>query len=487
VFVTTTKPKAAAAARIGAALAARKRGELLGLLQPCFARCGSWLQAGKYVSALASELPVRNGWTIAQQAGDRTPQRMQRLLNRAVWDAVAAMGVVRRFAVAGLDEAARRGGRRRGLRIGAIDETSQVKQGCATAGVKRQYLGCVGKVANGITTVHLSYVRERTGHALIGARQWIPREQVDDPVTSLVTGLPLDLRFRTKGELAVDICTEARADGITLDYLCGDEVYGACTELREFCEAHGQGYVLRVPSNYHLTVAAGARLTCAQAVRRLPPGTHWEVRSAGTGSKGQRWYAWALLATARPRHHLLIRRHLGTGELAFCYCYTPDGAPVTMTRLVRAAGLRWPVEEDFEFGKDCFGLDQSQVRLYQAIARHTALVMAALAICAVTAALLRDRTGTQAPPPLRPGQPPPPDPGMVPLTVPQVRHLLAGLLTRPRAPGHADRWLDWKRRHQARARWYHQRTRLARDARPGRPRAQPFINRSAQVGPWPPG
>src|ERR1700746_3834668 len=110
----------------------------------------------------------RNGWTIAEQVGDRTPQRTQRLLNRAAWDAFAAMGVVRRFAVGGLDEAARRCGRRGGLAGGAIDETSQAKQGRATAGVKRQYLGCVGKVANGITTVHLSYVREQTGHALVG-------------------------------------------------------------------------------------------------------------------------------------------------------------------------------------------------------------------------------------------------------------------------------------------------------------------------------
>jgi SRSO17 transposase len=88
---------------------------------------------------------------------------MQRLLSRAVWDAFAVMGVVRRFAVAGLDEAARKTGRRRGLAVGALDETGQVKQGTRTAGVKRQYLGCVGKVANGINTVHLSYVREAPG------------------------------------------------------------------------------------------------------------------------------------------------------------------------------------------------------------------------------------------------------------------------------------------------------------------------------------
>lgn len=134
-----TKPKAAA--RIGAGLAVGKPRELPGLLRPCFARVEPWLQAGKYVAAVAGGMPRRNGWTIAQQAGDRAPQRVQRLLNRAAWDTFAAMAVVRRFAVAGLEEAARPSGRRHGLRIGAIDETGQVKQGSTTAGVKRHYLG----------------------------------------------------------------------------------------------------------------------------------------------------------------------------------------------------------------------------------------------------------------------------------------------------------------------------------------------------------
>ena len=84
---------------------------------------------------------------------------------------------------------------------------------------------------------------------------------------------------------------------------------------------------------------------------------------------------------------------------------------MSKARLIRAAGLRWPVEEAFEFSKGCFGLDQSQVRLYAAIARHTVLVMAALAICAITAALLRGRTDTQPPPPVRPGSRHPPTRG----------------------------------------------------------------------------
>jgi hypothetical protein len=127
-FVRTAKSEAAAAARIGARLGARKRRELLVALEPCFARTGPWLQAGKYVGALVSGLPKRNGWTIAEHAGDRAPDRTQRLLNRAVWDTFAAMGVVRRFAVAGLDEAARRGGRKGGLVIGALDETGQERR-----------------------------------------------------------------------------------------------------------------------------------------------------------------------------------------------------------------------------------------------------------------------------------------------------------------------------------------------------------------------
>ena len=347
----------------------------------CFARTEPWLQARKYTAAVMSELAERNGWSIARHAGDKTPDKTQRLLNHASWDTCAAMGVVRRFAAAGLDQAARRGKRRRGWWSSSRStRPGRTKAFEATAGVKRQYLGCAGRVANGINTVHLSYVRDKTGHALIGARQWIPREQIEDWVKSLLMGLPLNPEFRTKGQLAIDISKDAAADGIRPDFYCGDEVYGNCTQLREHFEAEGQAYVLRVPSNFTLTLAAGMNLTCAEAFQALlKHKRRWEVRSAGAGFKGERWYAWAWLATASARHHLLVRRHLKTGELAFHYCFVPEGQLLTKTRLIRAAGLRWPVEEDFEFRKDCFGLDQCQARLYTAVLRHAVLVMAALA------------------------------------------------------------------------------------------------------------
>lgn len=463
VFVRTTRSQAAAAARIEAGRTARTAGELLERLRSCFVRTQTWQHAGRYVSALVSEIPKRNGWTIAQQAGDRTPDRTQRLLNRAVWDGQAAMSQVRRFVVTGLDTVAGRR-TRRGLRIAALDETGQAKQGTATCGVKRQYMGCAGRLANGINTVHLAYVRERVGHALIGARQWIPAEHLTDPDIAAAMGIADGLAFRTKGQLAIDICTDAYADGVTFDFACGDEVYGNCTQLREFFEDRQQAYVLRVASNFMLTLNPQTRMTCANAITQLTKDKRrWQVRSAGAGSKGHRWYAWAWIATVSPRHYLLVRRHLTSGDLAFHYCYVPHNQPLTLARLVRAAGLRWPVEETFEFSKDSFGLDQCQARLYTAIVRHTVLVMTALAICAIAAARLKTRTDTQAPPPNTPDQQPPTEPGMIPLTIPETARLLATTWHQPKPADHETHWRNWRRRHQARARWHHQRTRLNRE------------------------
>jgi len=150
-------------------------------------------------------------------------------------------------------------------------------------------------------------------------------------------------------------------------------------------------------------------------------------------------------------------------DLAFFYCYSPPGRPpATLPVLVRTAGMRWQVEEDFRTGKDHFGLDHSQVRLYTALLRHLTLTMAALTICALTAAAIRPATSTLPPPPLDPHQPPPPEPGLVPLGVAEVKRLF-NLATRTiRDLAHHLRWAWWRRRHQARARWFHHRARLRR-------------------------
>jgi SRSO17 transposase len=179
------------------------------------------------------------------------------------------------------------------------------------------------------------------------------------------------------------------ADETMPPWAAADEVYGRSGPLRTFLQDNGIGYVMRVGCAFHVELVAGATIRANQAVTtQLTSRSHqrrWQVCSV-TGSKGERAYAWAWLATASPRHYLLIRKHLATGKLAYHYAYVPPGQPATLMTLVRVAFLRWPVEEGFEFGKDRFGLDHSQVRLHTALVRHIVLTLAALAVCAVTAA-----------------------------------------------------------------------------------------------------
>ena len=120
------------------------------------------------------------------------------------------------------------------------------------------------------------------------------------------------------------------------------------------------------------------------------------------------------------------------------------------------------MEEDFRLGKTGFGLAGSQVRRYTALTRHLALTMAALAVCAVTAALARSRTSTLARPPASPDDPPPADPGLIPLTAAEIKRVF-NLVTRTwQTIRHYLHWSRWRRHHQARARWFHQRARLRR-------------------------
>lgn len=403
------------------------------------------------MNGLISDLPRKNGWSIAEHAGDATPDRTQRLLNHAVWDHDRVLGVVRRYVTEQLGD--------QPLRVAALDESGQEKSGTATAGVKRQYMGCAGRVANGVNTVYCSYATPG-GHALVGAAIYLPADECDDADRRAALGVPDDVVFATKPRLAQDILTDMVADGTIPPWAAGDEVYGRCGKLRKFLQDNGIGYVMRVGCAFNVEVSPQVKIRADAAVARFVAKDAWQTASV-TGSKGERAYAWAWIATTHPRHYLLIRRHLTSGALAYHYCFVPEGHPVTLMTLVRVACLRWPVEEGFEFGKDHFGLDHSQVRLYTALLRHLVLTLAALAVCAVTAAAAK----TSAPDPVLPVTPedtPPEDPGLIALTVAEVKRLFILITRRALPETHHLHWTWWRRRHQARARWFHHRARLRR-------------------------
>jgi SRSO17 transposase len=307
----------------------------MGGLAPCFARVEPRREARKYITGLISDLPRKNCWTLAEHAGDATPDKMQRLLERAAWDASAAMRAVGQFAVAGLGDPAGA--------VLVLDESGQEKAGEHTAGVQRQYLGCAGRVANGINVVYASYAAP-AGHAVIGARLYVPAGWASDSGRRRAAGIPEDLEFKTKPQLAAEMINPLTAEGCCPPWVTGDEVYGRDTKLRSVLEERRTGYVLKIPCSFRVTLPTGQKMRADHAAR-LVPARAWQTASAGKGSKSERDYGWAWLATASPHHHLLIRRDLNNdADQAFFYCHVPAGRACSFTTLIRVAGRRWPVE-----------------------------------------------------------------------------------------------------------------------------------------------
>jgi SRSO17 transposase len=170
-----------------------------------FPRVEPFEQAGKYVTALVGNLPRKNGWTIAEHAGDACPDPTQRLLNHAVWDHDAAMATIRGFVVEALGD--------QPLVVAALDESGQEKDGTAIVGVQRQYMGCAGRIPNGVNTVYCSYATT-SGHALVGARIYVSAEQLTDADRRAALGIGKDTVFRSKPQLAIDILAEMVTDAM---------------------------------------------------------------------------------------------------------------------------------------------------------------------------------------------------------------------------------------------------------------------------------
>jgi SRSO17 transposase len=226
---TTKYHEVAASAIVEAGRVAEKLTELMGHLSVHFTRWEPVAQAGKYVRGLLSDLPRKNCWTLAEYAGDKSPDRMQRLLERASWDTLAAMGTVRDFVA---EHLCRDGG----PAMLVLDESGAEKTGTATCGTKRQYVGCAGKVANSVNLLNATYSTDSRGHALIGSRIYLPVEHCDDPATRQRMGIPDDLQFRTKPQLGAGLLIDAVTAGVQVDWCTGDAVYGRDRALREACE-----------------------------------------------------------------------------------------------------------------------------------------------------------------------------------------------------------------------------------------------------------
>jgi SRSO17 transposase len=358
--------------------------DLFALVAGRFGRVEPRRQARAYVGGLLAPLAAKNSWTLAEAAGDKSPDRMQRLLNRAGWDAGGARDDVRAYVVRHLGDA---GG------VLVVDETGFVKKGTRSAGVQRQYSGTAGRVENCQLGVFLAYAGPR-GRALVDRELYLPRSWTEDRDRCREAGVPEDVVFASKTELARLMLGRALDAGVPAAWVTADEAYGKDGKFRDWLEQRRAAYVVAVASNQAVPGSTGT--SRADVLAAHAPDQAWKRRSCGNGAKGPRIFDWAAASlpedgTEPPgwSRYLLVRRSLtrnGKGQLELaCYlCAAPAGT--ADEELIRVAGSRWAIEECFQSAKTETGLDQYQVRRYDAWYRHVTLAMLAHAYLSVTAA-----------------------------------------------------------------------------------------------------
>jgi SRSO17 transposase len=348
-----------------------------------FARSEPRQRMRRYVEGLLRPVERKNGWQLAESAGEVTPYGMQRLLAGAHWDADAVRDDLYPYVREHLGDP---------QAILVVDETGFLKQGVKSVGVKRQYSGTAGRIANCQMGVFLTYAAP-DGHVLLDRELYLPREWADDTERREEAGVPETVTFATKPELARQMLERARTVGIPAAWVTGDSIYGGDRRLRVWLEQQEQPFVLAVASNEPLwaVVVGQWGQYRADAVAADVPAEQWQRLSAGAGAKGPRWYDWALAPLARLQltaeecrwsHALLVRRSLSDPtELAYYVVFAPTGTP--RQTLVAVAGQRWRIEQSFALAKGEVGLDQYEVRRWDGWYRHMTLAMIALAYLAV--------------------------------------------------------------------------------------------------------
>ena len=348
---------------------------------PRFVRPEVRRRVAGFLRGLLGGVDRKNGWQLAEHAGETTPDGMQRLLTTARWDAEALRDEVRGYVVEQLGDP---GG------VLVVDETGFLKKGAKSAGVQRQYSGTAGRIENCQVGVFLAYASPK-GQALVDRELYLPKEWAADAARRAEAHVPEQVTFQTKPQLAQQSLARALDAGVPARWVTADEVYGGDARLRAFLEQQDLAYVLAVKATQPLWAAGEqgpAEVAARRLVARLPAGG-WRRLSAGNGAKGPRVYDWARVALTRPGwpgrgFWLLARRRLSDGELAFYACFGP--ARTTLAELVGVAGIRWAVEECFQAAKDQVGLDHYQVRRWDAWYRHVTLVLVAEAFLAAVRA-----------------------------------------------------------------------------------------------------
>jgi SRSO17 transposase len=359
----------------------------------CCAYTQTFDHLATYVRGLLSELPRKSVEPIALAAG--TPVRsLQEFLKDHAWDSLQVRDRLQRHT------AGRLGGLPDGGlgTVGLIDETSVVKQGARTPGVQRQYLGCVGKVQNGIVTVHLGVCRGPY-KTLLDAELYLPQSWSDDRPRCRQAGIPEGVVYRPKWQIALEQLDRAAGNGVALDWLTFDEEYGKRPGFVAGLEQRRQRFVGEVPRSFSCRAAPRGGRRPDEAANGRPAE---EVVRSASAFRGQSWrvlrlrrqtqqdQVWRVKAArvwlssaagwSAGTYWLIWASNDQTGEEKFFL--SNAAADASVATLVRVAFVRWQVEHAFRVAKSELGFGHFEGRSYVALLRHLSLCLVALGFVA---------------------------------------------------------------------------------------------------------
>jgi len=338
-----------------------------------FARSEPRQRVRRYLQGLLRPMERKNGWQLAEAAGEANPYGYQELLSRAEWDADAVRDDLLDLVRENLADP---------TAVVVIDETGFVKKGTKSVGVAPQYSGTAGKIGNCQIGVFLAYAAPN-GQVLVDRELYLPHEWTADRTRCEEAGVPGEVEFATKIVLARRMLERVLEQHLPCAWVTADCVYGDDYHLRRFLTERGIPYVLAVhPQNrIRLGFAEGfASLRIDAWFARKHRG-RWYRLSAGWGAKGPRWFdwAWRKMAAQVPegwQAWVVVRRSCSDPtEVVYYRVCAPK--QTTLHQIVEVAGQRWKVEEAIERAKGDCGLDEYEVRSWTGWYRHITLALLA--------------------------------------------------------------------------------------------------------------
>jgi SRSO17 transposase len=321
----------------------------LGRYRGCFLQKRTAAHFDNYCRGLLSDLPRKTVEPIALEAGTAV-RTLQEFLTTARWDHQHLRDLLQRQLADALAEvpADTRG------TVGVLDETSCRKWGDETPGVQRQYLGCVGKVDNGIVTVHVGVAKGRF-QALLDADLYLPKAWDAERPRCRAAGIPDEVRYRPKWRIALEQLIRLHGNGLSFDWLVCDEGYGAAVPLLRVLNLVGQRFVAEVPVNFAVAdVAAGPTQRADQRLRAADAKRGKRYRLTHRTVADSVWRAQTAKVWVAGREYLLmVAINETTAEVKY---FLSNAVSTAVAQLLAVAFCRWNVEHSFRLAKQEAGL-----------------------------------------------------------------------------------------------------------------------------------